>query len=107
MERQMRLVLVNDITEKLEAENTLLQAKALAEASDKLKTNFLNNISHEVRTPLNGIMGAASLLEDESGNGEFTELVEIIQESSDRLIQTITDFMDISLLTSGNMEVYS
>lgn len=105
--RQMRLVLVNDITEKLKAENTLLHAKAMAEASDKLKTNFLNNISHEVRTPLNGIMGAASLLEDESGNGEFTELVEIIQESSDRLIQTITDFMDISLLTSGNMEVYS
>ncbi len=104
--RKFRLVLVNDVTEKLKAENTLLQAKAMAEASDKLKTNFLNNISHEVRTPLNGIMGAASLLDEEKGDGEFTELVEIIQESSDRLIQTITDFMDISLLTSGNMEVY-
>jgi len=104
--QQLRLVLVNDITEKLKAENTLIQAKAMAEASDRLKTNFLNNISHEVRTPLNGIMGAASLLDDEKGDGEFTELVEIIQESSDRLIQTITDFMDISLLTSGNMEVY-
>jgi len=104
--KNLRLVLANDVTEKLEAENTLMKAKAMAEASDKLKTNFLNNISHEVRTPLNGIMGAASLLDDESVDGEFTELVEIIQESSDRLIQTITDFMDISLLTSGNMEVY-
>ncbi|MCK9452511.1 MAG: PAS domain S-box protein [Bacteroidales bacterium] len=104
--QQLRLVLVNDITEKLKAENTLIQAKAMAEASDRLKTNFLNNISHEVRTPLNGIMGASSLLDDMQSDSDFTELVEIIHESSDRLIQTITDFMDISLLTSGNMEVY-
>lgn len=104
--QQLRLVLANDITEMLKAKNTLIQAKAMAEASDKLKTNFLNNISHEVRTPLNGIMGAASLLDDLEGDGEFTELVEIIHRSGERLIQTITDFMDISLLTSGNMEVY-
>jgi PAS domain S-box-containing protein len=104
---KLRLVLVNDITEKLIAENTLIKAKAMAEASDRLKTSFLNNISHEVRTPLNGIMGAASLLDDSaSGDSEYSELVGIINESSDRLIQTITDFMDISLLTSENMEVY-
>ncbi|HOI31968.1 MAG TPA: PAS domain S-box protein, partial [Bacteroidales bacterium] len=105
--KNLRLVLVNDVTDKIKAENTLKDAMALAEASDRLKTNFLNNISHEVRTPLNGILGAATLLSDPEINGEeMDELLEIIQESSDRLIQTITDYMDISLLTSHNMERY-
>jgi len=105
--KNLRLVLVNDVTEKIKASNTLKEAKALAEASDRLKTNFLNNISHEVRTPLNGIMGAATLMSDTGmDEEELSELVEIIQESSDRLIQTITDYMDISLLTSQNMEAY-
>jgi PAS domain S-box-containing protein len=105
--KKLRLVLVNDVTEKIKAANTLRDAKALAEASDRLKTNFLNSISHEVRTPLNGIMGAATLMGDTGmSEEELNELVEIIQESSDRLIQTITDYMDISLLTSQNMEAY-
>ncbi|MDD3637422.1 MAG: PAS domain S-box protein [Bacteroidales bacterium] len=105
--KKLRLVLVNDVTEKIKAANTLRDAKALAEASDRLKTNFLNNISHEVRTPLNGILGAANLMSDpEISQAEINELLEIIQESSDRLIQTITDYMDISLLTSQNMEKY-
>lgn len=105
--KKLRLVLVNDVTEKIKAANTLREAKALAEASDRLKTNFLNNISHEVRTPLNGIMGAAMLMGDSGmSEEEMNELVEIIQESSDRLIQTITDYMDISLLTSQNMEAH-
>jgi len=105
--KNLRLVLVNDVTDKIKAENTLKEAMALAEASDRLKTNFLNNISHEVRTPLNGILGAANLMSDpEISPAEINELLEIIQESSDRLIQTITDYMDISLLTSQNMEKY-
>lgn len=106
-EKKLRLVLINDITERLKAENALKDAKGLAEASDRLKTNFMNNISHEVRTPLNGIMGASSLLSDpDISQEEIAELVGIINLSTDRLIQTITDYMDISLLTSDNMECY-
>ncbi len=105
--KKYRLVLVNDITEKLKAENALKEAKMLAEASDNLKTNFMNNISHEVRTPLNGIMGASSLLSDpDISKDEINELVGIINLSTDRLIQTITDYMDMSLLTSDNMECF-
>ena len=105
--KTLRLVLVNDITERLKAENALKEAKVLAEASDKLKTNFMNNISHEVRTPLNGIMGASSLLSDpDISKDEINELVGIINLSTDRLIQTITDYMDMSLLTSDNMECF-
>jgi PAS domain S-box-containing protein len=105
--KHLRLILEKNITEKLNTEKALQHAKELAEASDKLKTTFLNNISHEVRTPLNGIIGAASLIGDPDLKGQdHEELVEIITTSTERLIQTITDFMDVSLLTSRNMEVF-
>ncbi|MDP2235495.1 MAG: PAS domain S-box protein [Bacteroidales bacterium] len=104
--QQLRMVMSNDITERLKASQAMEEAKLMAEASDKLKTAFLNNISHEVRTPLNGIMGASMLISDpDLSRDEIPELVEIINLSTERLIRTITDYMDISLITSGNMEV--
>jgi len=100
-----RMVMASNVTEKKAAHEALEKAKALAEASDKLKTAFLNNISHEVRTPLNGIMGATMLLnEPDLSKDDMPELLDIVNLSTDRLIQTVTDYMDISLLTSGNLE---
>lgn len=100
----LRMVVANNITDKNRARKALEEAKALAEASDKLKTNFLNNISHEVRTPLNGILGATALITDPTmEKDELPELAEIISLSTERLIQTITDYMDISMLSSGSM----
>ncbi len=85
----------------------LLVAKEMAEAGDKLKTAFLNNISHEVRTPLNGILGAAALMSDPNATPqERTEMTEIISVATQRLLRTITQYMDISLLSSNNMAVY-
>ncbi|PKP52454.1 MAG: hypothetical protein CVT92_08810 [Bacteroidetes bacterium HGW-Bacteroidetes-1] len=105
-ERKLRMVMATDVTERLKARDTILEAMAMAEASDMLKTNFLNNISHEVRTPLNGIMGATMLISDpDIDRADLPELVDIINLSTVRLIQTVTDYMDISLITSGNMEV--
>lgn len=101
-----RIVMAYNVTDKKAEQLALQKAKALAEASNRLKTAFLNNISHEVRTPLNGIMGAAMLLNEPGlGQDEIPSMVEIINLSTQRLIQTITDYMDISLLTSGNIEM--
>lgn len=81
----------------------LQEAVGRAEAIDRLKTAFLNNISHEVRTPLNGILGVASLLADASTPQEDREMLsDIIDLNTRRLLRTITQYMDISLLTSGN-----
>ncbi|MBU1011284.1 MAG: PAS domain S-box protein [Bacteroidetes bacterium] len=105
--RSHRMVMVYNVTDKLVAQETLQKAKAIAEANDRLKTAFLNNISHEVRTPLNGILGATTLLNDpDISREEIGEMTEIINLSTDRLLRTITDYMDISLITSGNMELH-
>jgi PAS domain S-box-containing protein len=104
--RKTRIVMVTDITERLKATEQMNLAREKAEASDKLKTTFLNNISHEVRTPLNGILGFAEIMSQEGLSKEdLKESVSMLNESSNRLLETITNYMDISLLTSGSMTV--
>ncbi len=91
---------------KTRLEYNLIIEKERAEAADRLKTAFLNNISHEVRTPINGILGFGNMLMQPGiSEEEKNEYFDILQISSNRLIDTITSFMDISLLTSGNMSV--
>ena len=85
----------------------LMVAKEKVEAGDLLKTSFMQNISHEVRTPLNGILGFGSLLaEPDLTDEEKQQYLSLLKASSNRLVNTITDYMDISLIVSGNMEVH-
>lgn len=97
---------ITDITDRKNIESEIIKEKERAEASDKLKTAFMNNISHEIRTPLNGILGFSSLLfESDITDDDRKSYFDIIDSSSKRLIQTITDYMDISLITSGSVSV--
>ena len=99
---------VRERTNELEIKNIeLKQAKDKAEASDKLKTSFIQNVSHEIRTPLNGIIGFSGLLADPIYNeDEKQEFMELLRKSSQRLINTVTDYVDISLIVSNLVEVY-
>jgi PAS domain S-box-containing protein len=95
-----------DITQRRQVEVSLKDALVKAEASNRLKTAFINNISHEVRTPLNGIMGFGSLLTDPKLTSEDRHRCnQLLKASGNRLINTITDYMDISLIASENIEV--
>lgn len=99
---------VKERTIELETRNIELSlAKEKAEASDRLKSSFINNISHEIRTPLNGILGFGQILTDGNLSEEEKDTyLQMLNESSARLINTVTNFMDISLLTSGNQKIY-
>ena len=97
---------IRDISDRKNASDALKLAKEKAEMSDRLKTDFLNNISHEVRTPLNGILGFAEILSlkdltPEEKKDSYTMLF----ESSNRLLNTITNYMDISIITSGSLSL--
>ena len=95
-----------DITEKKKIEQELIRAKEHAEASDRLKSEFLNNISHEIRTPLNGILGFASLTTDQNISPANREMYSnLLNKSSDRLIKTITDIIDLSMIISGSQTI--
>ena len=108
--QNQNLILEEKVQERtLELQNTIIElevAKTKAEGSDRLKTAFLNNISHEVRTPINGILGFSRIIaEDDLELEEKERFIEMLEESCDRLINTITNYMDISLIVSGNQKV--
>ena len=98
--------IVSDITTRKLAAQELIAAKQKAESSDRLKTAFINNISHEVRTPLNGIIGFADLVtKPDISDEEKRSFISMIKSSSKRLLDTMTAYMDISMIVTGNMQV--
>ncbi|NVO20974.1 MAG: PAS domain S-box protein [Bacteroidetes bacterium] len=93
-----------DITEKKKLTEELILAKEKAEAGDRLKTAFINNISHEIRTPLNGILGFSEMLLSNDITQEKKQIFnDIVKKSGIRLLETITSYMDISMIVSGNV----
>jgi len=96
-----------DITERKQMEEDLIQAKNKAEESDRLKTAFLNNISHEVRTPMNAIIGFSSFLNHPDISREKrTNYTDVIIQSSHQLLSIITDIINISTVEAGQERVW-
>jgi CheY-like chemotaxis protein len=91
--------------ELMQRNSELVEARDKAEAGDRLKTAFLRNISHEVRTPLNGILGFSKLIADSHPpDSDAREFVKYLELSSNRLMNTITDYIDISLIVSSTLD---
>ena len=98
--------LMVNIQNRKAQENLLVLEKEKAEQSDKIKTAFINNISHEIRTPLNGILGIGQMLtETDYSAEERAELLDGLSTSSNRLMNTITDYMDMSMIFSDAVNV--
>lgn len=95
-----------NITERKKIIHDLIVAKEKAEESDRLKSAFLANMSHEIRTPLNGIMGFSELLLNTSlSEGKKVQFIKILRESSQRMLDTINDIIEISRIDSGTMDI--
>jgi PAS domain S-box-containing protein len=94
-----------DITQQKIIEKELSKAKERAEEMNKLKTIFLTNLSHEFRTPLNGILGFSDMLANEIKSPEHKSYVEAIQISGQRLLDTFNDLIDLSVIESGKIQL--
>lgn len=97
--------IIHDVTEQHKTEEALRQARAEAEAANQAKSAFLANISHEVRTPLNGIVGMTSLLRQTDLSERQHRFVETIRTSSDTLLDLINDILDFSKIEAGRLEL--
>ena len=90
--------------QRKKAEDDLNKALVKATESDRLKSTFLANVSHEIRTPMNGIVGFIDLLSEPSLTGdEHLAYINIINKSSDRMLSTINDLINISMVDSDQM----
>ncbi len=95
-----------DISLQKETEEALIIAKEQAEESNRLKTAFLNNLSHEVRTPMNAIMGFSLLLNEGCvEKAKAKHLTTAILESSDQLMTIIDSIVNISTIEAGLLEI--
>jgi PAS domain S-box-containing protein len=95
----------DDVTEIKRREGELREARDLAQAGDRAKSQFLATMSHEVRTPLNGIVGFTSLLLDTSLAPDQREYVQTIRASGEALIQLTSDILDFARIESGKMKL--
>ncbi len=94
-----------DITDRIEMEEQIIQAKERAEESDRLKSAFLANLSHEIRSPMNSIVGFSQLLMGEKVPEPVSQYVGIIFQSSRQLLNVINDIVDMAKVDSGQMLV--
>jgi|GEM_PF-670186 len=95
----------HDISARKEAETALVQAKEAAESADRAKSEFLAVVSHEVRTPINAVIGFAKLLRETGLNPDQLEYISNIHQSGITLETLITDILDVSRLEAGQIEV--
>lgn len=92
---------VMDVTKKKQAEEDLIRAKKTDEESSRLKSALLQNMSHEFRTPMNGILGFSEFLFEELADEESRTKAEYILSSGKRLQQTLESIMFYAQLESG------
>jgi len=79
--------------------------KQFAQEASEAKSMFLANMSHEIRTPLNGIVGFTELLKDTELHDEQREFIEIIEKSSENLLEIINNILDLSKIESNKLEI--
>jgi signal transduction histidine kinase len=91
------------VTEREEALKTLVVANEAAEAANRAKSEFLNNISHELRTPMNGIIGMTELVLDSELAPDQRESLELAKNSAEWLLGIIDDVLDFSSLATGKL----
>lgn len=104
---------VNNMTVALESarlkeekqKESLMLAKQEAEDANKAKSLFLSSMSHEMRTPLNAVLGFAQLIEIDAQDDNIKENIHEIIIASKHLLGLIEDFLELSLIESGNVKL--
>lgn len=96
-----------DITDQKQRWDALISVQNVAEESDLLKSAFLCNIIHDIRTPMNGILWFSQLLKDPNlSEEEQAEYIDLIQQSGNRILSLVNNLINISRKEAGGMTIH-
>jgi PAS domain S-box-containing protein len=98
-------IIAQDITEKRELERALIAAKEQAEQSNLAKSSFLSRMSHEMRTPMNAIIGMTTIAQSSRDKEKMEYCLAKINEASVHLLGVINDILDMSKIEAGKFEL--
>jgi PAS domain S-box-containing protein len=98
---------LGQVIKRQRSEEELQRAKASAESANRAKSDFLTTMSHEMRTPMNAILGMADLLSESPLHEEQRGYVEIFQKAGANLLALINDILDLAKVESGRFELES
>ena len=99
------IAFLRDISDRVQAEAALVQARDAAMAAEKSKTNFMAVMSHEMRTPLNGVMAALEIAAGMTDNAKQVRFLDLAQSSARQLLRHANDVLDISKADAGKMHL--
>ncbi len=98
------IVYISDRTKEKRVQNMLSEALNMAQTANKAKSAFLSNVSHDIRTPMNAIIGFIPLLQEEADNPEHVrEYTQRISDASRHLLGLINDVLDMSQIEGGGV----
>lgn len=93
--------IARNITQLKQAIFSAQEAKAEAERANRAKSDFLAKMSHEVRTPLNGVLGISRLLMYSEQSKNNKELLQVVYDSADALLSMVSDMLDLTNIEAG------
>ncbi|MEN9841089.1 MAG: hypothetical protein RL376_889 [Verrucomicrobiota bacterium] len=97
----------HDVSVRKQAELALRNAKEAAESADRAKSEFIAVVSHEIRTPINGVLGFTRLLRSTPLTPEQVGYAETIQSCGQALETLVSDILDLSKIEAGRLEIIS
>ncbi len=104
--REPRLCLfIRDTTIRKQEEEELRAAKELAEAANRAKSEFLANVSHDIRNPMNGVLCMAEMLLESELTVQQREYLETILDSGHMLLDLLNDILDLSKIEAGQLDI--
>ncbi len=106
-EERKVIIYISDRTEERVVQDTLAQALQIAQVANDAKSTFLSSVSHDIRTPMNAIVGFVELLREEAENPErVREYVQRIDAASQHLLGLINDVLDMNKIENGSATLH-